>query len=70
MTTPIPPLAEIRRPLHYIAFWQVMSFVLLICAMWACEALELLHDGPRDYGRIALPTVVPPTGSDCKLRFR
>lgn len=63
MAQQIPPLAEIRRPLHYIAFWQAMSFVLLICAMWACEALGLLHDGPPDFERIALPTVVLALGA-------
>jgi hypothetical protein len=58
MTTPIPPQAVMRRPLRNIAFWQAMSFVMLICAMWAGETLGLLHEGPPDPARMVLPTVL------------
>lgn len=58
MKKPIPQKAVIRLPLNYIAFWQSMTFLLLICAVWACETFGLLHDGPSDIKQAALLTAV------------
>jgi hypothetical protein len=55
---PVPEHAVIRLPLNYIAFWQAMTFFMLICAVWACEEFGLLHDGPPDFKRAALLTLV------------
>lgn len=42
---------EKRRsgPLEYIAFWQFLCFILLICLVWAKETLEIYNierEGP------------------------
>lgn len=58
MSNPIPVRSEIRRPLPYIAFWQGMTFILLIAALWNCEALGLLHDGPPDEKWLIIPTIL------------
>lgn len=41
-----PSMAEIRRrikrrPFAYIALWQLLVFVLLICLIWVCELFDL-----------------------------
>jgi hypothetical protein len=56
--TLIRPGSVIGRPLHYIAFWQAMSFILLVCALWTCEAFGLLHEGPVDVKRTVLMTTL------------
>jgi uncharacterized protein (DUF2062 family) len=58
MANPISPSSVIGRPLHYIAFWQAMSFIMLICAMWASETLGLLHEGPSNFTSLILPTIL------------
>jgi len=30
-----------RRPLAYIAFWQFMAFILLICLIWVNEIMDI-----------------------------
>ena len=35
-----PPHAH-RNPLEYIAFWQFLTFLLLIALLWASQALDL-----------------------------
>lgn len=35
-----------------------MSFVLLIAALWNCEAFGLLHDGPSDPKWLVIPTIL------------
>jgi hypothetical protein len=40
-----------RHPLEYIAFWQFLSFVLLICMVWAIQSLDVVSavfDVPAD----------------------
>ncbi len=30
-----------RRPLEYVAFWQALGFLLLICVTWTAQVLDL-----------------------------
>ncbi len=58
MNKSIPQQSVIRLPFNHIAVWQALTFFLLICALWACETWELLHDGPPEIGRAFLLTSV------------
>ena len=39
----VPPSPEpwTKRPLEYVAFWQALGFVLLICVIWTAHVLNL-----------------------------
>lgn len=40
-----------RRPLDYIAFWQFLCFVILVCLVWTSRNLDLpgiLFDAPAE----------------------
>ena len=42
---------KIKRPLEYVAAWQFLCFLLLICFIWASELLDIKHvlyGTPRD----------------------
>ena len=43
-----------RRPFQYIAFWQFLIFIMLLCLVWVNEVLDLA----------SLIYAVPPTGVD------
>jgi hypothetical protein len=32
-----------RRPLEFVAMWQFLCFVILICFVWAAEIVDLKH---------------------------
>jgi hypothetical protein len=34
------PTINWRRPFEYIAFWQFLAFILLVCLVWANEVLD------------------------------
>lgn len=41
---------QTRQPLEFVALWQFLCFLLLICFVWAAEAVDLKHilyDTPR-----------------------
>lgn len=43
--------APMRQPLEFVALWQFLCFMLLICFVWAAEAVDLKHilyDTPRE----------------------
>ena len=39
----VPPSQDpwTKRPLEYVAFWQALGFVLLICVIWTAHVLNL-----------------------------
>lgn len=34
---------QIHKPLEYVALWQFICFLILICFVWAAEVLDLKH---------------------------
>ncbi len=43
MLTHSSHLVPWKRPFEYIAFWQFLGFVFLLCLVWVNELLDLAH---------------------------